>query len=182
MSYGLLLAAHCVEPAAKEEMVSRIFAKHGLRLDIEVSVGHVGSDRSYPYIKVSSLVEALDRHGKLFKLLGMGREFDTLEKCEAPLLDFWEKYQVMNGNHEVYQLAASGHLKLQNCLPCLIHGDEGTTYKKDGCLVLSIHSILGLGTRSSRAGPVTDEMETNLGTNFLGHAFQTRFLLGALLK
>lgn len=90
MSYCLLLAAHCVEPAAKEEMVSRIFAKHGLRLDIEVSVGHVGSDRSYPYIKVSSLVEALDRHRKLFKLLGMGREFDTLEKCEAPLLDFWE--------------------------------------------------------------------------------------------
>lgn len=167
----------------EEEVVSKTFAKHGLCFNVEMSLGHVGNDRSYPYIKVASMIKALDENGKLYKLIGLGPNMNTLASCSDYLLDFWSKYKLMNGGHEVFRLAESGHLQLQNCLPVLIHGDEGTTYKKDGCLVVSFHSLIGQGTASNKMGPVRDDNgDATVHTNFVGHAFQTRFLLGALLK
>ena len=108
--------------------------------------------------------------------------WDSLERCKPVFQDYWEKYRLMHSGHQVFKLAAEGALKLQCCVPVAFHGDEGTTYKKDGCLVLSFHSVVGKGTLSNKLGPVQDGHLPNLHTNFVGHAFQTRFLLAALLK
>lgn len=167
---------------SKEEIVSRTFERYGLRLDVDVSSGRVGNDRSYPYIKVASWIQALDRNGKLYNLLGLGPDFNSLERCKPVFQDYWEKYRLMHSGHQVFKLAAEGALKLQCCVPVAFRGDEGTTYKKDGCLVLSFHSVVGKGTLSNKLGPVQDGHLPNLHTNFVGHAFQTRFLLAALLK
>lgn len=162
--------------------MSRVFAKHGLRFDVEISSGQVGNDRSHPYIKAGSWIKALDKAGKLWKFLGLGPEFNDFNKCKPALLDFWEKFRLMHGGHQIYNLAAAGALKLECCVPCLIHGDEGTTYKKDACFVLSYHAIIGQGTISNKLGPIEDGNPPALHTNFVGHAFQTRFLLGSLLR
>ena len=166
----------------KEELVARTLAQHHLRLDVDISSGHVGADRNYPYIKVTSWVKALDKHRKLEKLFGLGPQFDTLTKCGPTLLDFWAKFRALNPGHEVFTLADQGAFSLNAALPVVIHGDEGTTYKKDGCLVFSFHSIIGCGTISNKLGPVVDGDAVDPHTNFVGHAFQTRFLLGSLLR
>ena len=170
----------CIE----EEVVSKVLAKHKLRLDTEISFGRVGHDRKYPYIKAASLVKSLERHGKLSRLLGfehLGPEYNYLAACGDLLEDFWRKYRPLHDTHEVFARADAGAIQLRNCVPVYLHGDEGTTYKKDGCLVLSIHTPLGAGTVSQKMGPVANERDV-ARTNFAGNALETRFMLAALLK
>ena len=166
----------------KEDIVARCFAKHGLRLNVEMSYGCVGDYSRYPYIKPESFIKALDRAGKLDKFLGLGEQVRTIEAAGPSLTDFWNKFKLIHGTHQVFELAASGRVKLHQCVPVYLHGDEGTTYKKDGCLCMSMHCPLGRGTLSNKLGPVTDGVCTDPHLNFVGHAFETRFLLGALLK
>lgn len=161
--------------------MAKVFSKYGMRLDVEFSYAQVGKDPAYPYIKVESMIKALDNAGKLWKFFGMGPEYDTLDTCRATLEDFWGKYRLMHGSHQVFQLAAESHLQLKNAWPVYLHGDEGTTYKKDGCLVLNIQSAIGCGTRSNKLGPLQDSPAVP-HVNFVGHAFDTRFMLGALLR
>eukprot|EP00435_Cladocopium_sp_Y103_P037116 s523_g9.t1 len=160
-------------------------AKHKLRLDVEISYGSVGHDRKYPYVKAASWVKSLEKHGKLSKLLGfehLGPEYNRLAACGDLLEDFWRKYRPLHDTHEVFARADAGAIQLRNCVPVYLHGDEGTTYKKDGCLVLSIHTPLGAGTLSQKMGPVVADERDAARTNFAGHALETRFMLAALLK
>ena len=109
--------------------------------------------------------------------------WDSLERCKPVFQDYWEKYRLMHSGHQVFKTCCRGRFETSMpCVPVAFHGDEGTTYKKDGCLVLSFHSVVGKGTLSNKLGPVQDGHLPNLHTNFVGHAFQTRFLLAALLK
>lgn len=159
-----------------------MFARRGLRLDVDISSGHVGDDRAHPYIKAASWIQALEKHGKLDKLFGLGPELNTLAKCGPAFRDFWAKFRPLNPGHEIFQKADQGLVDLSTCMAVVIHGDEGTTYKKDACMVFSFHGITGCGTISNRLGPVTDGDPIDFHTNYVGHAFQTRFLLGSLLR
>lgn len=147
----------------------------GLRWNVKVSHGHVGGDCQHPYVKAASMIEALDDVGKIHKFIGLGDRVQSLAQARPMLEEHWRRFKLAHGTHEVFQM----NVDLGQCVPCLLHGDEGTTYKRDGCLVLSLQSALGDGTRSSKLGPV-EISEPH--TNFLGHAFETRFLLGALLR
>ena len=172
------MAAH-----AEEDIVAKAFKKHGLRLDVTLSYGRVGKDRAFPYIKAESLVESLERNGKLYKLLGFGRECDTLSKCGDQLERFWSKYRPLHPTHEFYRCL--DEINPRCAVPISLHGDEGTTYKKDGCLVLSIHSGIGAGTvLSQKLGSVrgNPHERDDPQLNFAGHAFETRFMLAALLR
>lgn len=166
----------------EETVVARVFERHGLRLDVQISYARIGKEANYPYVRVESMVQALERRGKLYKLLGFGRELNTLEKCGDNLELFWSQFRKLHGSHEVFALSDSGQVQLRNCIPCYMHGDEGITYKKDGCLVLSFHSCLGAGTNSSRLGPVRDGEVAEPHLNFSGRVLETRFLIAALLR
>ena len=123
----------------------------------------------------------MDRRGQLSKLLGFGELCNTLDKAAAGLENYWRNYRLCHGGHEVFSLADAGQLSLRQCVPVFLHGDEGTTYKRDGCFVVSLHSPLGRGTVSNKLGPMGGApLEPH--TNFVGHSFETRFMLGALLK
>ena len=168
---------------SQEAIVSDVFKRFGLRWHVELSHGPVGDVPDYPFVKVETLVKALDRSGKLYKFLGLGENVNKLSEARDYLKVFWQRFEVVYGSHEVFRLAREGVLQLSDCVPCFIHGDEGTTYKKDGCLVVSVHSPLGRGTLSNKLGAILDDLSTlEPHTNFAGHAFETRFLLGALLK
>lgn len=162
---------------AEENIVSRVFARHGLRLDPELSYGQVGHDPKHPYVKVESLIKTLEKVGKLHKLIGLGEACDTLQKAGPGLAKFWESFRHSNSGHEVF----NGILDLSCCVPVYLHGDEGTTYKRDGVFVMSLHTPLGRGTLSNKLGR-WDDSSGDPHTNFAGHSFETRFLLGALLR
>ncbi|CAK9051341.1 Uncharacterized protein SCF082_LOCUS28193, partial [Durusdinium trenchii] len=112
----------------------------------------------------------------------MGPEVRRLADAGPSLLEFWKRYKRLYPNHEVFKLVAENALKLEECVPCYMHGDEGTTYKKDGCLCLSFHCAMGRGTISNKMGPITHEVLDDPHLNFVGHAFETRFLLSAMLR
>ena len=152
-------------------------------MGVQVSKGKVGDDPNFPYIKVASWTQTLDDHGKLDRLLGLGANVRTLKDAGSSLEEFWSRYQLMHGGHEVFELARSNKIDLRSALPIYLHGDEGTTYKKDGCLCLSFHCPLGRGTANNKLGPIAnEEVLADPHLNFLGHAFETRFLLSALLR
>ena len=143
-----------------------------------MSEGYVGNVRNFPYIKASSWVKILDRHSCLHRLLGLGEDYKTLEKAGPVLQQFWDKYALTNGGHQIYGLANRGEVCLSECLPIYIHGDEGTTIKKDGALVVSIFCPIGQGV----AGAKTGENPEQLQLNFVGHGFTTRYVLATLMK
>ena len=167
-------------PAAcsKERDVARIFKNHGLRLEIELSEGRVGKMKKFPYLKASSWLQVLDKQGCLGNLLGLGLECRTLEEARPSLLQFWDKYRTTHGSHEVYALASRGDLDLGQSIPVYIHGDEGTTYKKDGALVASFFCPIGQGVAGAKSG----EDPAELHMNFVGHGFATRFVMATLMK
>lgn len=76
----------------------------------------------------------------------------------APVLEvFWERYRGIYPNFQLFQRIDSGNCAAKRCVPFYIHGDEGTTYKRAGALIISFQSRLGYGT--SRR---TKEMSVNL--------------------
>ena len=162
--------------SCKEDCVARTFAKFGLRLDVEISHARVGKERSHPYIAVSSWVQILDKVGRLHELAGGCKDFSTT------LRDYWAKFEKAHPNHQVFAEARKGNISLDTSIPVLLHGDEGTTYKKDGALVLTFQSALGRGTSASsrKLGNLLSDEHARL--NFLGHAFETRFLIISALK
>ena len=122
---------------SQEDVVAKVFAKHGLRLDVDMSAGRVAKNPSHPYIRASSWIKAMDAGGNLGNLLGLGPGCSTLEQAAPALRSFLDKYALWHSDHEVYSLARAGKLSLEQCVPVYVHGDEGTAFKRDGALVLS---------------------------------------------
>ena len=150
------------------------FARHGLRLDVAISYARVGGNDRYPFIDAASWVEALDKHSKLDRLIG-----SCGATLSSTLKSFWQNYQLDHPSHQVFSSA----LKLEDCIPVYLHGDEGTTYKKDGGLCISSQSPLGRGTSTTKLGQLDGIDDTaRQKLNYLGHAFETRFLIIAGLK
>ena len=138
----------------------------------------MGKVKDFPYIKASSWVKLMSEQGFLHKLFGLGSECNTLELAEPHLSDFWKKYELTHSDHQVFGLARAGLIRLSHCVPIYIHGDEGTTYKRDGALVLSFFNPIGNGVAGARTGENRQELQMN----FLGHAFSTRMVMGTLMK
>ena len=157
----------------EEHIVARAFAKHGLRFKVELAFGHVGRQRDFPYIPVSEWIRCLDKAGQLDRLVGCKGDFSS------SLRQYWDRFEKAHPSHQVFELAKAGLVSLHQAVPVYLHGDEGTTLKKDGALVISFQSPLGKGTSSSKMGDLEGGPHH---LNFLGHAFETRFLIIAALK
>lgn len=174
------------DPKHSEDIVARCFARHGLRLDVQLSYGKLGMEPRFPYVKAEAWVRALDRAGKLDRLIGLRLPGQGDFTALGPSLEeFWQKFKQLHGSHEVFRLADQGLLPLKACVPVYLRGDEGTTYKRDGCLCLSFHSPMGRGTLSNKVGSLTDlgiGFQDDPHTNYVGHTFETRFLLAACLR
>ena len=147
---------------------------------MEVARCKVGPFIDFPCIKPSSWVGVLDKRDCLHHLFGLGEDFATLEAAKPKLLEFWAKYELSHGGHQVYDLASSGKLDLGNCLPIYLHGDEGVTFKKEGALVVSFYSPLGQGVACRRVGQL--DGSATLEMHFLGHCFKTRFVMATMMK
>ena len=139
----------------------------------------------FPFMKVEAWIRSLDRAGKLDKLVGLQLPSRGDFNALGPSLeDFWQKFRQIHGGHDVFRLAEQGLIPLKACVPVYLHGDEGTTYKRDGCLCISFHSPMGRGTLSNKVGDLLprDGLQDDPHTNYVGHSFETRFLLAACLR
>ena len=110
--------------------------------------------REHPTLSFKDLLTCLSENQKL-DLVFCGHDGPTYQQ-------FWQRYERLQPGHPVYEAHGS---QLADCLPFLIHCDEGTSQKKRGFMVCQLQPLLGRGT--SKGGP---------GLNYIGNSLTTRFL------
>lgn len=102
---------------------------------------------------------------------------ETYVEAEGELQLFWDRFRSSFGDHGVFQ----ADVELKRCLPLLLHGDEGRGKKRQGVLILDVHSILGAGVATKRKRNRQREARVQ-SMNYKGHPLCTRLLLGILPK
>ena len=104
------------------------------------------------------------------------------EKRERSILkEFWRLYRAHCPNHSMWGLVDSNQLDVSRCAPLLLHGDEGRGKKRAGFLVVSFHSVLGLGTEQANKSRVTRAYKS-MKLNYSSSTYTTRLLSSVLPK
>lgn len=155
------------------------FQEHGLALPLEVSWHRINDSLRLPYIKPSTFAAYLGSSGLISKLAG-----DLpLDELEDSLLHFWRNFSKQFPSHEVFGATGSSSIPLRRTFPCLIHGDEGRHYKKQGIMVVSMQGCIGKGSAPfhKKVFNIWSKKKT-LGLNIGGHSFCSRLLLLAIPK
>lgn len=165
--------------AIKDTGVSQVFDTWGLRYDVEISTGQIGPYPEFPWIKPSKMLQSMANTNDLKKLLG-GLSW---QDAQPALGEFWNRYKQICPEHGVFRrvresLQTTNPLKLTQMIPIMVHGDEGTTYKKHGMLVLQFSGLFGRGSRNKPAEASWHQQLQTAGIplNLLGQTVQTRFL------
>ena len=158
-----------VSPMPKEEAVQREF-RH-LRLQVPITED---GDVPVPILKATDFVRCIDKYGFWDKLFGE----NSLSQGERMCSDFWVKYRKL---HPDFQLFGRG-LPLQRCLPILLHGDEGTHYKKGAVMICQWQSVIGTGTTLNNANVFGNLSQKKYYVNQKRATLSTRFLLGVMPK
>ena len=100
----------------------------------------------------------------------------SLEQSEKTLKVFWDRYKAQFPSFQLFQDPVKS-AQLQNCLPLYIHGDEGTTYKKKGVLIVAWQSAIGAGSRNApNQRPSETLNDAGIPVNLLKTALQTRYV------
>jgi hypothetical protein len=152
----------------------------GFAVDVPIhEAKELGEKCKHPYIAPSELLEALEHKAVAFSLTGT----NSLRECQRLLVDFWVRFGTLYPNHQAYKLAKErGFIR---SIPLLLHGDEGTTHKKQSVMVLSYGGALGRGTRKARrtiSKAKAHITKSKGGINMWGHSLGTRFVFTAIHK
>ena len=145
-------------------LLSSRFGDYKLSANIPFTHKDVGLALPHPVLAIADFIKCLDSNDKL-KLLFTG---NTPKQFE----DFWLIWKKRQSLHPIYAVHGS---HLGQCVPIMIHADEGTSQKKKGLMILQVQPAMGHGTSKRKAdGSVP-------GVNFLGKSIVTRFLYSVML-
>ena len=75
----------------------------------------------------------------------LNRPVSDVSGWKHDLALFWEKWRTVEPSNQVF--ATHGHC-LDHCIPCMLHGDEGTGHRKKPLFQLSWGSLLRIGKNS----------------------------------
>ena len=142
---------------------------------VEIAIVESAPLSGYPWIRPSDLLQSMARMNDLSRLLG---GMQTVSEAEGVLTAFWKRYRDIFPAHQLWKDVGSGRKKVSQCLPCYIHGDEGTTYRKCGVLILSWQSAFGMGCskRDKEVAKRATEVGASIPLNFIQTGLQTRLL------
>ena len=154
--------------------MSKIFQKYGFNFPVTLSfanIGEGGVHQNVPYIKPSNFITAMSRTNDLHRILG---GYQTLGHAAEMLEEFRKRWRVLHPNHDLFKK----NIPLKQCVPLLLHGDEGRHYKKSAVLICSWQPDIGYGSqrRPRDVALPPENAESGIPVNFLRTAFQTRFL------
>jgi hypothetical protein len=152
--------------------------KHCLDVPI-MSADKLGEGGRHPYLSPADMFKEMANR----KMTGVLTGTPTLKDGERLLLEYWLRFGALYPNHQAYAIARkNGFMK---SIPILLHGDEGTSKKKQAVMILSYAGVLGKGTRKARKTIVkTKERVTSSkgGVNIWGNSLATRFLFTCIYK
>lgn len=150
-----------------------MFTSSGLSFDVKLSYS-----RGLAWIRPSDFLKAMVSTNDIKRILG---GIKSVQEAAPILREFWRRFEALFPSHQVFSAEAGS---LQSCVPIYVHGDEGTTFKRQGVLVMSWQSPFGHGSRHApldtkwlnnlpEAGDMTDY---GIPVNFLRTALQNRFI------
>lgn len=155
-----------------ERDVHRLTKKFSLTLPIPLSQFKIGGEM-IAYIKMSSWAKFLLSQNLWHHLAGLSAP--NMQKCQHSWVTFWERFRQVRPDHEIYSRPG---FDFSRCCCLLLHGDEGRSLRKKTILIMSAHSILGYGIRTSHQ---SNKREIHK-LNYQKSTWATRFLLGVLPK
>ncbi|CAE7429544.1 unnamed protein product [Symbiodinium sp. CCMP2456] len=136
----------------------------------------------HPMIRATDFIHFIDEQNFWTRLFGQS-SFSV--GCQM-MADFWARYRIIFPDYELFQRSDRNEVDLSRCLPCLIHGDEGTYFKRSGIMIMQWQSVFGKGTsllgREAFADRLVGESNAKAFVNQRGVTLTTRFLLGVLPK
>ena len=142
----------------------------GLTLPLEITEIK-GVDRPIPLVKLSQWIKFFMSRNLWYYVNGL-HEPDE-ERCCRQWSLFAERYKCICPGHPVFSKSEE---RLKRTAALLIHGDEGRSRKKTAIMIISAHSVLGLGSRPGASDTIPDGQELN----FIGHTWSTRWLLSVI--
>jgi hypothetical protein len=161
--------------ASQEETWIRVLREHKFFYPMDLTFEEQSPLEGFPWLRPSKFLQVMSRMNDLSHILG-GRR--TILEAERALVEFWTRYRRLYPDHQLWDEVDTGRKDIRKCIPLLIHGDEGTTYKKGGVLVVSFQGILGYGCRKRCA---EEDRQGTIGEgirlNFLRTGLQTRVLI-----
>ncbi|CAK9031545.1 Putative hemoglobin and hemoglobin-haptoglobin-binding protein 3, partial [Durusdinium trenchii] len=144
---------------------------------VPLSFDPVGDHSHFPWIRPSSLLRTMRSTGDLRLLLG---GIPTMSEAKGALESFWSIFQSVCPEHGVFRKLreSKGRLSTSQLIPILVHGDEGTTYKRGGMLVLQFTGVIGQGSKKSETPEEWHKHMASCGIplNLIQNAMTTRFL------
>ena len=164
-SSSLLASLHHHSSTRHENKSAKTFAEEGLSCPVDLTWVDIGLAKPHPILRISDMLETFANHAKLPRLWGGGDR-------AAVLTRFWERFEVHQGSHEVFKEHSE---RLSYVLPLQLHADEGQTLKQSGIMVLAWQSPIG-------AGIATQQGNVDMGLNYLGSSYKTRYLISVLLR
>ena len=163
--------------AVKEEGVHQVFADHKFYYPVKVTIEQSAPLEDFPWIRPSDFVKTLHKTNDLPHLLGGY----NLKDAKPVLRSFWEKYKLAYPKHQLWDHLSSTGKDWAKCIPIFLHGDEGTSFKRGGILMVSIHGAIGTGTSKSQRIKLEEQnlraMGEGVPLNFLRTGLQTRLLV-----
>ena len=166
--------------AHKEDGVCKIFRAWGMAYPVPLSQSPVGDHCEFPWIRPSQMLQTMASNGDFHFLLAGHR---TMHDAKEILEEFWDRYETICPNHGLFRRIRESGGKLRKCqrLPLIVHGDEGTTYKRNGMLVVQFSAAFGAGSRSTMSDEAWEDWAKNVKStgiplNQVKTALQTRFL------
>ena len=168
----------CVYHTSEEENVTFVFKAWNLLYPVELSYDVLGAHVQFPWIRPTNLISTMVRTGELPLLLG---GLPSLQAAAGVLEEFWCRYKAVYPAHGVFRKISEskGTVKTSQLVPILVHGDEGTTYKRAGMLVIQFSAVIGSGTNKAKAKPGWNNdsiAKCGIPLNLVKNAIQTRFL------
>lgn len=108
---------------------------------------------------------------------------DNSQACEQLQL-FWDRFKVLRGGHQIFDLEKSAGVDLSRTCPFMLHGDEGRSKKRVGVMRTSAHSVLGKGVATKKKRKFDEAIGTgnDQQMNYVGATHVTRFLMSVLPK
>ena len=164
------------EVGARRELV-----KEGLTANIHIDKIDLPDTKGFPWVKVSSWAAFLLESGAFPRqLVGV----DSFAKMRGVLQEFWNRFRALHGDHPVFGLERDGVVSLDRLVPYYSHSDDGVTFRDGAIMVVSVHGLLGRGTKNYlKANAHHMPLDQNeMGMNYVGNTWGTHCLAATMLK
>ena len=179
---GLLEFAKCSEVNAERD-AHRFIDRYRMRLPLNLISINPGSGDSLQGLDLREWARFLLRRNCWHLLCGLRQPDRTREK--AIWSSFWERFKEAQPDHEVFEMARAGKIKLANCAAIVYHGDEGRGRKKQPFLVTSFKSMLGRGLHPEKSSQKKRKVLNHYlkqKCNYVGSVYTTHMLSAVLPK